>query len=101
MTDRLDDDDPVAEDDGRIRAECDWSSQSPSMAVIETVAIAANAEPTTIEPLYDSVDLDALDALVQLNGRDSKKSDVTVTFTHGGHEVHVRSEGVVIVCPVT
>lgn len=94
------DGDPACEDEGRIRAEFDWSSRAPSGAIIETVAIAANAEPTEIEPLYDSVDPDALDALVRLNGRDPKNGDVTVAFTFAGHEVRVRSDGVVIVRPI-
>jgi hypothetical protein len=98
--DRSDDDDPVSEDDGVIRAEFDWSSRAPSRAVVETVAIAENAEPTAIEPLYDSVDPDALDALVRSNGRNPKNGDVTVTFTLDGCKVQVRSDGVVIVHPV-
>ena len=99
-SDRAVDDDPASEDDGTIRAEFDWSSRTPSEGVIETVAIAADAEPTAIDPLYNSVDPDALDALVRSNGRGPKTGDVTVTFTLDGHEVQVRSDGVVIVLPV-
>jgi hypothetical protein len=100
VTDRSDDDDPASEDDGSIRAEFDWSSRAPSEGVIETVAIAADAEPTAIEPLYNSVDPDSLDALVRSNGRGPKNGDVTVTFTLDGHDVQVGSDGVVIVRPV-
>jgi hypothetical protein len=53
-----------------------------------------------IKPLYDSVDPDALDALVRGNGWGTNNGDVTVTFTLDGHEVRVRSDGVVIVRPI-
>jgi hypothetical protein len=99
VTDPSDDEDLAPEVDGTIRAEFDWASRTPSGAVIETVAIAANAEPTAIEPFYDSADPDALDALVGSNGLGPKNGGVTVAFTYAGHDVRVRSDGVVIVRP--
>ena len=98
-SDRSNDDDPAPEDDGTVRAEFDWSSRAPSMAVIETVAIAANAEPAGLAPLYDSVDPDALDALVRSAGKDGKDGAVAVAFALAGHDVEVRSDGVVVVRP--
>ena len=50
----------VTDADGVIRGEYDWSSLAPSTAVIKTVAIATNSEPATLEPLYNSVDADAV-----------------------------------------
>lgn len=97
-TDGSDDTETGSEDEERIRAEFDWSSWTPSEGVIETVANAANVDPTAIKPLYGSVEPDALDALVRLDGRDPKHG-VTVTFTHEGYEVQVRSDGVVTVRP--
>jgi hypothetical protein len=97
---RSDDSIPQPKIDGEIRAEFDWTAQAPSEAVIETVAIAANAAPMAIEPLYDSVDPDALDALVRGNGTAHANGDVSVAFTFAEHDVRVRSDGVVSVRPV-
>lgn len=99
--DRPDDGDPTTDPDGVVRAEFDWSSRSPSRAVVEAVAIAANAEPTALDPLYDSVDPDALDALVRPGGIGSEDGDVTVEFELAGHDVRVHSAGVVVVSPAT
>lgn len=97
--DRSDDGDSAPEDDGTIQAEFDWSSRAPNGAVIETVAIAANAEPTAIDSLYDAVDPDALDAIVRSDGIGGKNGDVSVSFVFAGHDVRVHSDGVVIVRP--
>lgn len=99
--DREDEGDPATGEDGIVRAEFDWSSRSPSRAVVEVVAIAANAEPTTLGPLYDSVDPDALDALVRPGGSGSEGGAVTVEFELAGRDVRVHSAGVVVVFPAT
>lgn len=93
------DDDPVSEEDGIIRAEFDWSSHTPCEAVVETVAIAANVGPTTLDPLYESVDPDALDALIRPDGMGPKNGDVTLAFEYAGQDVTIRSDGVLVVRP--
>ena len=80
-----------------IRAQYEWSSTAPSTAVIETVAIALDREPTTIEPLYESIDPDALDALLQPNGSPATTNDVTVSFVVADRQVTVHSRGDVVV----
>lgn len=99
-SDRPDDDRPAPEEDGVIQAEFDWSSRSPCTAVIETVAIASDSEPTTIEPLYESADPDALNALIRSNGSGSKDGDVAISFVFADHDVTVHSDGVIVVRPV-
>ena len=94
-----DDQDPHPPDG--IHATFDWSSTSPTEAVVRTVAIAADVEPTGIDPIYDSVDPDVLDALVgpAADGSRSFPIPVTVTFPFAGHDVTVRSDGTVVVRP--
>ena len=70
------------------------------MAVIETLAIALNREPMTIDPLYDSVDPDVLDALVCSNRDGSHDGGLSVRFTHDGHDVTVNAAGTVLTRPV-
>ncbi|WP_191965910.1 MULTISPECIES: HalOD1 output domain-containing protein [Haloferax] len=91
--DRRDDYSPGTDADGVIRAEYDWSSLPPSTAVIETVAIAANREPTALEPLYNTVDPDALDALFDSSGCHSTDGVTTVSFEFAGHGVLFRAMG--------
>jgi hypothetical protein len=54
-------------------------------------------DPIELEPLHDSVDTDALDALVRVRG--TMNGDVHVTFTHEGRVVTVYSYGMIAVTP--
>ena len=90
---------PVTDADGGIRAEYNWSSVNPSTAVVKTVAIATNRGPTTLEPLYKSVDADALDALLDSDGFRSTDEVTTVSFAFAGHDVTVQSDGIVVIHP--
>lgn len=68
---------------------------TPSGAVIEAIATVEESDPTTIPPLYDSVDPDALDRL--FDGPVEKRPDRLV-FGHAGWDVFVHADGVVTVC---
>lgn len=84
---------------GTIRAAFDWSAVTTSTAVVETLAVALDREPTAVEPLLESVDTDALDALVRSNATGSTGRGPSVTFAHAGHVVTVRANGTVVVRP--
>jgi|AntRauTorcE11898_2_1112593.scaffolds.fasta_scaffold04574_6 hypothetical protein len=99
-TDRSEDPDTPSGADGAIRAEYDWTATTPTTAVIETVAIASNRKPTGIEPLYEVIDPDALDALVRSSGAESGDDGTAVTFEFAGQCVTVRGGGAVMVRPV-
>jgi hypothetical protein len=60
--------------------------------IIDALADAADVSPMELDPIYDSIDPDALSRL--MNGSDA---DLSVTFTHGGHNVQVYDDGMVIV----
>ena len=92
----FDSDEPKGEAE-TVRAQFEWASTAPSMAVIETVAIALDREPTTIEPLYESIDPDALDALLRSNGSSAAANGVTVSFVVADRQVTVHSRGDVVV----
>lgn len=60
----------------------------PSTAVVDEIASAEDVSPPNVPvPLYDSVDPDALDALV------SSADDVSVTFSYFGYQVTVDGDG--------
>lgn len=69
-------------DMGSIRAEFDWSVVTPSMAVVETVAIALDMEPTGLEPLYETIDPDALDTFIHSMVTNSTDGDATNRWRH-------------------
>lgn len=81
--------------DGTLRHRYDWDAVRASTAVVEMVAIAADVEPSALDPLYDTVDPEALDRLI---GKDETSAvAVEVVFEYAGYDVTVRGDGVVTV----
>lgn len=87
--------------DGTVRSEYDWSSISPSTAVVESVAAAVDRETTDLDSLYASLDPDALDTLVGADRTARVRGDTAVSFTFAGRRVTVDSTGEVLVEPGT
>ncbi len=79
------------------RAVYDRDRTVPSMAVVATLSEVMDCEPGELDPLYASVDADALDELVRV--REGTVGDVTVTFPVADYAVTVHSYGVVAVTP--
>jgi hypothetical protein len=75
----------------------DKGTADPGMAVVTALSEVMEADPTTLAPLYDTVDLEALDALVR--ARDDTDGDVHVSWTHEGYAVTVHSYGMITVAP--
>lgn len=72
-------------------------AESATEAVVLAIAEATNRDPLDLDPLYDSVDPDVLDRLVQ--SPDGERSRSTVEFAHAGCDVTVRADGRVAVKP--
>lgn len=66
-----------------------------SVAIVQEIAALEGADPTELPPLYDSVDTDALDALV----RHSDAEDLTIEFDYGDYRVSVEGTGEITVTP--
>jgi len=77
-------------------AEYDWSVERPSAAVVETVAAVTNRRPEDLEPLYQTVDPDALDSLLRRDTAGSGDGEVSVSFAYAGQTVTVRRNGSVV-----
>ena len=73
----------------RVSLRADRSDVRPSTAVVEIVAALAGKRPEQLEPLYGSVDPDALDALVRRADGDAAYGGPVISFTFGGHEITV------------
>ncbi|MHB9285932.1 HalOD1 output domain-containing protein [Halobacteriales archaeon Cl-PHB] len=54
----------------------------------------------TLDPLYETVDLEALDRLFR-PGVDGETTEGTVTFVHAGYDITVSAAGDVTVRPTT
>lgn len=73
------------------------SDEAVSTAVVAAVADAKDVDPLDLEPLYETVDPDALDALFS----GACGSPTEVSFTFAGFEVVVRgADDVAVTAPV-
>lgn len=78
--------------------------ESLSDGVVRAVATVADSDPAPdpssaaesgreLDPLYDAVDPDALDAVFRTAGPDAARTRGRVTFSYFGYEVSVHGEG--------
>lgn len=74
-----------------------WTDQyeSPSEAIVTTIAGKERVTETTLPPLYNQVDPDALDALVTGQSDDN----IQISFNYSGYNVHIRDSDVIEITP--
>lgn len=77
----------------------DWSDTVPSTAVAETVAAAVDEEPTEIPPLYESIETDALDSIIQRDGHHENGRHRSIAFSYAELWITVEGSGMVSVNP--
>lgn len=70
-----------------------------STAVVTALADAKSVDPVDLDPLYESLDPDALDAVFSRTENDDATRRGTVRFTTNGYEVEVTSTGRVHLTP--
>ncbi len=80
-----------------VRTQFDQEKTPANMAVVATLAEVMDADPAELDPLYSTIDPEALDTLVRVRNRTS--GDTHVTFTHEDHTIAVYSYGVVAIAP--
>lgn len=86
-------------DTNTYRASFDSDATSVSMAVVSTVAVVTETEPTALPPLNATVNPDALETLVERRDRDPSRNDVRIAFVYAGCTVTVHSYGIIAVQP--
>jgi hypothetical protein len=64
-----------------------WFDDAASTAIVDVVASVENVPARMLEPLYDTIDPDALDALV------AGENPVEISFEYEGHTVVVHGDG--------
>ena len=77
-----------------VTRQFDFSETSPSDAVVRAISVLTDTEPTTLEPLYETVDPEALDTLIR-NGDAS--TELTIRYLE--YRVVVRGDETVEVYP--
>lgn len=77
----------------------DWTSDERiSTTIVYVVCALTNTPPTSINPLYETVNPDALDSLFSpLPTKTCRSSDATVSFTFNDCDVTVASDGDVVI----
>lgn len=71
---------------------------SANAAVVDSVAAVLGRDPLDVDPLYEYVDTDALDALVSAAGRKASPY-LSASFRYEDADVTVRADGTVVVEP--
>lgn len=66
--------------------------ETPAEAVVTAVAEATGQSPLAMDPLWETVDAGALNAV--FDGTEERASSVSVTFDYCGQRVTVTSDGV-------
>lgn len=72
----------------------DWTEISPTAAIVEAVASVDGSPQTALDPLYGTIDPDALTELV--DGNDNS-GDIEISFLFESYRVTVCGDGTVIV----
>jgi hypothetical protein len=62
--------------------------------VIEAIAALTGVPPTGLQPLYETLDPDALDGLLESAPENpSRRSSLAVSFRHEGCDVTINADG--------
>lgn len=79
------------------RVQHDWESGTElSMTVVDAVAEGAGEDPSSLPPLYECIDPDALETLFSPR-RDTGITSGSASFEFAGHPVEVHASGEVVV----
>jgi len=81
----------------RHRFEYDQGTTAASMAVVAALSEASDTDLMELQPLHETVDADALDAL--MSGREADSDAIAVTLDVAAYTVTVYGDGEVAVSP--
>ncbi|MGQ4554858.1 HalOD1 output domain-containing protein [Halobellus sp. GM3] len=73
----------------------DQTTTPPSMAVVTALSEVMGVDPISLDPLQETIDPDALNALA--SGGDSAERVVHTTWTQEGYTVTIHNHGVITV----
>lgn len=73
------------------------TEQSPIVAVVKALATVKEVDPVEMDPLYDVIDVEALDQLFGEDGNTIEAAKI-LHFTVDGWNVFIRADGLIRVC---
>ncbi|OVE83619.1 HalOD1 output domain-containing protein [Natronolimnobius baerhuensis] len=73
----------------------DYHHDSPSLRIVDALAAVTDTDPLDLDPLYNVVDPEALDQIVNSDG--DQVDHLSVQFVYDGHDVQVRGDGSIAV----
>ncbi len=79
------------------RREYDWAETTATAAVVETLAAATDSGVTELDPLFEFVDTDALNRIIESSRPHDDGRDTGVSFPVDDHHVTVYADGTVAV----
>ena len=84
---------------GQSEFECSFGAdESPSHGVVRAIAAVQGVKPTGVDPLCDSIDPDALDAVFDDTTGTSER-DIRVSFRINDLEIEVSGDRHIMICP--
>ncbi|NHN58439.1 MULTISPECIES: HalOD1 output domain-containing protein [Halorussus] len=87
-------------DTDTYRLHHDWrGDESVSAAVVRGVAAVTNTAPTELDPLFETLDPDALDQLYRSTARGPGRGDCWVSFCYNDCAVTVAATGEIAIAP--
>ncbi|ELY68009.1 HalOD1 output domain-containing protein [Natrinema versiforme] len=75
------------------RAQFDFTSIEPSVAVIDALEAITDRESTALPPLYEAIDPEGLDAVIESTQRTPHPDQSSVSFPYQGFLVTVFGDG--------
>ncbi|RBI60848.1 hypothetical protein DMJ13_17975 [halophilic archaeon] len=69
-------------------------------AIVQHIAAQQNADPTSLEPIYDAINPDALTNLFGPQFDGTSRTDGQVVFTYSGYRVTVTNDGSIQATPL-
>ncbi len=76
------------------------ADKSISTVIAETIARHKDVDPVDLDPLYTTIDPEALDALFAPLNNGKARASGQIRFTHAGYKVTVTSDRTVDVKPI-
>lgn len=82
-----------------VETRYDRGQRDPDLvpSLVTALAEAEDVDPSVLPPLYDTIDLEALERLIESHG-DSSAPDVVFGFRIGTWNVFVRGDGKIRIC---
>jgi len=80
-----------------VHTKYDWSTTTPSDAVVDAVLKVASDGPTSFGPLYDHIDPDALDSIFRVDEKKAVTDQMRASFLFADRLVVVHGTGEVVV----